>query len=167
MSVIKLELGEGNVLLRVVTENQIQTVSFPMLNAACPYALNLDSESLEYINAEVCGKYVVCCVTTAQGQGGLVFVWDTEAQVFIHFSNGEFAVKAVLHNQNVYVLRQISYWGVRAHLRLDYCTLGTKTPDSVFTEIPLDKDTSENLSADPANYEIIFDGETPIIRVME
>lgn len=164
---IVLVLGEGDVLLKISEEGNNYPISFDMLKSACPDMPDLGPEDIEHIYAEVCNANVVCCITTAQGQGGVVFVWDTKTQDFIHFSDGEYAVKATIHDQNVYVLRQVSYWGTTAHLTLDYCPLGTQMADKAYTEIPLDKSTSETLSPDPADYEIIFNGEVPTVRIKE
>ena len=164
---IALLPGEGDVLLDVSVEGNNYPISFDMLKSTCPDMQDLGPEDIEHIYAEVCDANVVCCITTAQGQGGVVFVWDTKTQNFVHFSDGEYAVKATIYDQNVYVIRQVSYWGTTAHLTLDYCPLGTQMADKAYKEIPLDESTSENLSPDPADYEIIFNGEVPTVRVRE
>ncbi len=162
-----LPAGEEVLPIRVIADGREQSITSEMLQSACPDLPAMAQEDIEYIHAEVCGRYVVGCMTTAQGQGGLVFVWDTEAQQVIHVSDGEYAVRAAVHDHKVYTLRQVSFWGVRAHLRLDFCPLGSRLPDIVYTEIPLDQSVSEDLSADPADYEIVFDGEAVRVSVKE
>ena len=75
----------------------------------------------------------------------------------IHYSNGCFAIKAAIHNDMVYVLRLVSYWGVKAHLEFDYCVLGTKSCEIEPTSIPLPEEIANSLVDDFNDYEISFD----------
>ena len=42
-----------------------------------------------------------------------------------------------------------AYWGVKTHLKLDCCPLGTTSLGSEVTEIDLDDNTAFNLSSNP------------------
>lgn len=162
---ISLTAGEGNVLLEIIVKGDKQIITLDAINAISSNMPELDPDDVEYVDASVSGENVIGCVTTAQGQGGLVFVWDTTQQKFIHFSNGEYAVKAVIHKQKFYVLRMVSYWGVEAHLELDYCPLGTMSEDSPLTDVTLDDQTAYSLAKRPSDYEIVFDNDVPVISI--
>ena len=105
------------------------------------------------------------CITASKGQDGVVFVWNTNTQQFIHYSNGEFAVKVSIHNNNVYILREVSYWGVKAHLQLDYCPLNTTDRNNNTTKVELSEETEYQLANDPDDYVIVFDGDMPTVKV--
>lgn len=112
-------------------------------------------------------KYVVCWAYVAQGQGGIVFVWDTDKKEVVHYSNGEFAIKACLHDNKIYTLRLVSYWGVKTNLKLDYCEFGTKSEGNegieVMTEIKM-SNNADNFD----NYLFEFDGDGAVsIRTVE
>lgn len=164
-SSITISLGKGDILLDVSVSGKQQTITLEMLKGIWKNISEDELSNIEYFNAEVYNKYVIGCVTVAQGQGGIVFVWDTQTQNFIHQSNGEFAVKAVIHNNKVYVLRQVAYWGVTAHLELDYCPLGTMAEDNEVTGISLDENTKFHLANNPDNYMIHFDDDIPTIKI--
>ena len=74
-------------------------------------------------------------------------------------------MKAVINNNKVYVLRQVTYWGITAHLELDYCLLGTMSEDNEVTEISLDENTKFHLANNPNNYAISFDSDIPTIKI--
>lgn len=74
------------------------------------------------------------------------------------------AVKAAVHDNKVYVLRRVSYWGVSAHLELDCCDLGTMSEESSVTPIELDEAVSSCLANSPCGYIIDFDGNNPVIK---
>lgn len=164
-SAIKISIGKGDTLLDISVNGTHQAITLDMLKGIWKNISEDELSDIEYSNAEVYNNYIVCCVTVAQGQGGIVFVWDTQAQKFIHYSNGEFAVKAVIQNNKVYVLRQVAYWGVTAHLELDYCPLGTIAEDNEITGISLDENTKFHLANNPDNYAIYFDGDIPTIKI--
>ncbi len=90
---------------------------------------------------------------------------NTNTQQFIHYSNGEFAVKVSIHNNNVYILREVSYWGVKAHLQLVYCPLNTTDRNNNTTKVELSEETEYQLANDPDDYVIVFDGDMPTVKV--
>ena len=156
-STITISIGKNGTLLDISVRGNQQAITLDMLKGIWKNISVDELSDIEYFNAEVYNNYIVCCVTVSQGQGGIVFVWDTQEQIFIHYSNGEFAVKAVINNNKVYVLRQVAYWGVTAHLELDYCPLGTMAEDNEVTGISLDENTKFHLANNPDNYSIYFD----------
>lgn len=162
---IKISFGDGNTLIDITVKEEHQALTLDMLKEIWHDISEFERHDIEYINAEVCGELVVCCVTTAQGQGGIVFIWDTEQRKIVHYSNGKFAVKAAVHDNKVYVLREVSCWGVTAHLELDYCDLGAMSEDNSVTSIKLDEAVSSRLANSPDDYIIDFDGSTPVIKI--
>lgn len=162
---IKIVLGNGNTLIDITVKDEHQTVTFDMLKEIWHDISDGEIDGLEYINADVFGVYVVCCASVSQGQGGIVFIWDTEQRKIVHCSNGEFAVKAAVHDNKVYVLREVSCWGVTAHLELDYCDFGTMSEESSVTPIKLDEAVSSRLANSPDDYIIDFEGNTSVIKL--
>ena len=162
---IKISLGDGNTLIDITVKEEHQTVTFDMLKEIWHDISGCESRDIEYINADVFCVYVVCCASVSQGQGGIVFVWDTEQRKIVHYSNGEFAVKAAVHDNKVYVLREVSCWGVTAHLELDYCDFGTMSEENSVTPLKLDEDISSRIATSPDDYIIEFDNNNPIIKL--
>lgn len=164
---IKLSLGTKPNLLMITDNEEQQIITVDMLKNIWDNLSDDEISDIEYFNAEVCNEYVIGCVTVSQGQGGIVFIWDTQSENFIHYSNGDYAVKAVIHNNMVFVLRQIAYWGVKTHLKLDCCPFGTTSLGSEVTEIDLDDNTAFNLSSNPDSYIIKIDDDIPIIGIRD
>ncbi len=82
-------------------------------------------DDCEYINANICDDKIVICFTVAQGQGGVVAVWDTSKKAFSHISNGEYAISAKLYNNNIYVLRELCNICLKSHFELSCLKYGT------------------------------------------
>ena len=158
---IRFDFGSGSDILKIFVGGTIQVITFDLLKTIWKDLDDVDSHEaevvIEYINAAVFDDKVVCCAYVSEGQGGMVFVWDTSLKQIIHYSNGCFAIKAAIHNDLVYVLRLVSYWGVKAHLEFDYCKLGTKSCEVESTTIPLSEETANNLADNYDDYEISFD----------
>lgn len=162
---IKLSLGTKPNFLMITDNGKQQIITVDMLKNIWDNLSEDEISDIEYLNAKVYNEYVIGCVTVSQGQGGIVFIWDTQSEKFIHYSNGDYAVKAVIHNNMVFVLRQIAYWGVETHLKLDCCPLGTTSLDNQVTEIDLDENTAFSLSSNPDSYMIKIDEDIPIIGI--
>ena len=158
---VRLELGSGSDILKIYIGDAIQVITFEELRKIWKDLDNVEPTDIEYdieyINAVVYDEKVVCCAYVSEGQGGIVFVWDTSLKQIIHYSNGCFAIKAAIHNDMVYALRLVSYWGVKAHLEFDYCALGTKSCEIEPTSIPLPEEIANSLVDDFNDYEISFD----------
>lgn len=162
---VKAAVGIGNTLIDILVNEQHQRITLDMLKEIWHDISDGERQEIEYINADVYGGLVICCMSVSQGQGGIVFIWDTNKQKITHYSDGRFAVKAVIRDNKVYVLREVSYWGVPAHLELDYCDFGTMSEECSVTPIELDEATSNNLSNSPADYVIDFEGNVPVIKL--
>ena len=72
-------------------------------------------DDCEYINANICDDKIVICFTVAQGQGGVVAVWDTESKKFTHVSDGEYAVTATIYKNKIYILENVSNFVEKSH----------------------------------------------------
>ena len=160
---IKVDFGNKNIMLVIDANGEKQVIDNKVLESiwSDDFYLNDDKKELylENSGAEVYGKYVVCWAYIAQGQGGIVFVWDTDKKEVVHYSNGEFVVKACLHDNKIYTLRLVSYWGVKAHLELDYCEFGTKSEESENIEVETELEMSNNRFFNPDDYFFEFDSE--------
>ena len=166
ISPINIAVGSDNTIMDISANGQHQYVTLDMLKEIWNDIADGNRADIEYINAEVSDDFVICCLTVSQGQGGIVFVWDTDKQKIVHYSDGKYAVRAVINDNKVYVLRVVSYWGVTAHLELDYCDFGTMAEDNSTVTISLDENTSQNLTNNLADYIIEFDDNNiPIVKI--
>ena len=166
MSEISVELFDSRKNILSINANGIvQSITIDMIKSIWRGVSDDELEYIEYVDAEVFDNLVSCCITVASGQGGIVFVWDVTKKQFVHYSNGEFAVKVRVYNQHVYILREISYWGVKAHLRLDVCPLGIKSMDESGVEIPLDDEMKFKLADNVESYFIDLCDGTPMVRI--
>ena len=163
MSNIKISLGKRDVIFIIHLNEIKQEITLDMIKRI--WHENIEEIDVEYMYAEPFGSFVAGCITASKGQDGVVFVWDTNTQQFIHYSNGEFAVKISINNNNVYILREVSYWGVKAHLQLDYCPLNTTDRNNNTTKVELSEETEYQLANDPDDYVIVFDGDMPTVKV--
>ena len=163
MSNIKISLGKRDVIFIIHLNEIKQEITLDMIKRI--WHENIEEIDVEYLYAEPFGSFVFGCITASKGQDGVVFVWDTNTQQFIHYSNGEFAVKVSIHNNNVYILREVSYWGVKAHLQLDYCPLNTTDRNNNTTKVELSEETKYQLANNPDDYIIVFDGDMPTVKV--
>lgn len=160
---IKIEYGNKNIMFIIDIDEERQVIDNKVLESIWidDFYLNDDKKELYFENsgAEVYGKYVVCWAYVAQGQGGIVFVWDTDKKEVVHYSNGDFVVKACLHDNKIYTLRLVSYWRVQAHLKLGYCEFGTKSEDSEDIKVETELKMSNNRFFNPDNYFFEFDSD--------
>ena len=166
MSEISVELFDSRKnILSINLNGIVQSITIDMIKSIWQGVSDDELEYIEYVDAEVFDNLVSCCITVASGQGGIVFVWDVTKKQFVHYSNGEFAVKVRVYNQHVYILREISYWGVKAHLRLDICPLGIKSMDESGLEIPLDNEMKFKLADNDESYFIDLCDGSPMVRI--
>lgn len=160
---IKVDFGNKNIMLVIDVDGEKQVIDNKVLESiwSDDFYLNDDKKELylENCGAEVYGKYIVFWAYIAQGQSGIVFVWDTDKKKIVHYSNGQFVVKACLHDNKIYTLRLVSYWGVKAHLELDYCEFGTKSEESENIEVETELEMSNNGFFNPDDYFFEFDSE--------
>ena len=163
MSNIKISLGKRDVIFIIHMIDSKQEITLDMIKRI--WHENIEEIDVEYLYAEPFGSFVFGCITASKGQDGVVFVWDTNTQQFIHYSNGEFAVKVSINNNNVYILREVSYWGIKAHLQLDFCPLNTMDRNNNTTKVELSEETEYQLANNPDDYVIVFDGERPTVKV--
>lgn len=158
---IRFDFGSGSDILKIYVGDTIQVITFEHLKNIWSDLNDVEPDEaeivIEYVYAGVYGEMVACCACVSEGQGGIVFVWDTSKEQIIHYSYGTFAIQAAIHNDMVYVLRAVSYWGVKPHLEFDYCKLGTKSCEVDPITIPLPEEIANNIAHDFNNYEISFD----------
>ena len=161
---INLQFDDECIILNIEDEKTGKAICIDVLDAVkkCwKQADEYEVYDIEYVDASVYGNYVAFCVTVAQGQGGIVFVWDMKKSEIVHYSNGEFALRSFLHNDRVYVLREVSYWGCPWHLEVDYCPFGTKSETEEVIDVEVIE--GEKLSADkPSKYCLIFENDDKV-----
>ncbi len=101
------------------------------------YNKDLTKTNTEEVSVIVCNRMIVGTVTAYKGQTGIIFVWDPMKNRIVHVSDGEYAVRAILHNKMVYSLHFISLWGKEPKFQLCCMNLGTKDPCIAPVKIPI------------------------------
>ncbi len=64
-----------------------------------------------------------------------------------------------MHDNKIYILRLISYWGVKAHLKLGYCEFGNKSEDSEDIEVKTERKISNHWFFNSDDYFFEFDSD--------
>ena len=90
-----------------------------------PYWAEARPSLLENGRAFIEGNYLIFTMLIANGQGGVVCVWDCANNILMHVSEGSYCVAATVANGKLYTLRDISNYCMPYHLRLYSCPFGT------------------------------------------
>lgn len=152
---IKVAISNNpNYLVNAETSDGFVQLPYTELQYFLP---GLDVESVEHVNVRVEDDFVVGVVSVAQGQGGLIFVWDPVRDELIHISEGAYALTAVIKDNQIISLHDVSSWGVPEHLELKYITFGIKdtTIESKSYPQPIPAFSSE-YDGNPDNIDLIL-----------
>lgn len=115
-------VAKNKTLLTYEFNGESREIKFSDLSGYWEYA---KEDYFESGTAEESNDYIIGTITTASGQGGIVYVWNKLENKLIHISDGAFAVSSALIDNSVYLLRFISSWGKRGRFAV------TKTPFGV------------------------------------
>ncbi|SFB66459.1 hypothetical protein [Ruminococcus albus] len=152
---LEIKIGEQGALFEICVNGQIQKITLDMLHPIWRDIKDNGIEDIEYLSADICGDLVACCACVSQGQGGIVFVWDTVTESIVHYSDGCYAVRALVCDDMVYTIREVHGYGIRARLELDHCPFGTK--DTEFECENCEIDDHICFAEDKRDYFIDFD----------
>ena len=105
MAVIKLEKGDENHILFVISDNE-ERHGIPW-DEILKYWKGGRKQLVKNAGAFVQGPGIVGWCTYANGASGVIFVWDTVGKKILHVSDGSFTRKALLYGNLVFSLREI------------------------------------------------------------
>ena len=111
----------GNVIALYRREGHGGSVLFSALSEYWQYSNEEDVE--EAILQPMSDGNILGILTTAQGQGGIVFIWDTLRDIPVHLSEVSYAIAATVFDDKVFALRYIRYWGIEPHAMLSSAPL--------------------------------------------
>lgn len=115
-------VADGNDLLQYSVDGITNTIPLSAFQKHWAYA---SSEDIEGGSAYASGAYIVGFVTTASGQGGIVFVWNTATKKLEHISEGAYTIAVLLHDDIVYNLCCVMNYSTPAHFLLCKSAFGT------------------------------------------
>lgn len=154
---MKLHINDSNDIIINLDDGQEQHLT---LSKLAPYWSYTTPEDIEYTWVDAQQKFVVGIITVASGQGGILFVWDTEEQRIVHISDGSYAVRALLHHKQIYTIRYVYCWGTPAHLTAEVVDFGSLDSQIEGNELKLNLELSDenNPYDDPSlRLEVIND----------
>ena len=87
---------------------------------------DITPENFEYGKIKIYDKLIIFTMMTASGQGGTLFVWDTENKDFVHYADCSYCTDFVYHDDTIYTLHNIMNYVTPSHFRIRRTTFGTK-----------------------------------------
>lgn len=151
-------------LLSVTTEGKTIYLLFRRLSQ---YNRNITPFATEQLSVSICDGKIVGTVTAYNEQTGLVFVWDPVRNRILHAEDGEFAVRAILVNDQVYSLCHISCWGRYPEFRLYRMKFGNKDMQKMQERILLPKKAAKRRWPENGVVEIKSDGTRIFLDIGE
>ena len=115
------------------------------------------------------GSRVWGTITIAQGQAGVVVVWNCQGEIE-HITNGEFAVDSEVNNGFVYTLADIAYFGRASTVKLYRSEFGKKdisNADEMDVNIPEDLFRFKGIDPDTILLQISKDGKKGRIKAAD
>ena len=123
----------------ILIEGIYQGESFKILFSDLePYWQYATEEDFECGKAKIFDKYIIANITTACGQGGIIFVWDLEQKTVVCCFESEYCVDFTFQNKEIYSLHYVSRWGVSPYFQLRTTKLETGKSDVLSIELPFD-----------------------------
>lgn len=153
-------LPDNKTIYQYTKENKTRRITFYRIRKYWDYA---NAEQNEGITVSVQNQYIICILIVASGQGGIVFVWDTEKNCIVHLSEASYAVKSIVAEGNVISLCHVAHYGTRPYFTLICSEFNTidvwKEPKSLVVE-GIEDDLDNEYSLD--NYTLCMDGNNLI-----
>lgn len=144
-------------LIKVKTDKENLCIFYKDIKPYWDYAT---PSAFEGGKAMIHGDYLIFTVLTACGQGGVVCIWDCNANKLIHISEGSFVITATIANNKVYKLHDVSCWGVASHLNVSTSPLETMNAWDEGTYLYADTPTEiEDYNNAVNNAKLIVDNE--------
>lgn len=137
-------IAEGETLLRYIKDGVLQTLSFHVVNDICP---EVTVDSFEGGRAKVYDNIIVFTVLVASGQGGLLFLYDTDKQAFLYNIESPYCIDFLMINQALITLRAVWNYVTPFHFEVYAQLLGStdsqETPQRVYCEVPQKTNSSD------------------------
>lgn len=87
---------------------------------------NLTHDAIESWRCKACDNVIVFTVLVAGGQGGTLFVWDTDLNDFVHYSEAAYCADFLVTDGRIITLRLVSNFVTPCHIQLWACPFGAK-----------------------------------------
>ena len=121
MEVIADFVVEDDTFLEYQYQGKSGVIHFSDLNKYWNYATADDFEGGSFL---IQNNLIIGTMLVAQGQGGIIYVWDAEKDELIHISEGSYTVAIALANQTIYNLALVSNFMTKAHFIIEKRNLG-------------------------------------------
>lgn len=115
-------LNTEETIAEINKDGEIQTITYDELLRLAP---QINREDVEGVRMQIDGDNAFGCLVIADGQGSVIFGWDTLQKRIVHLTSGAYTEAMLLEGGYVYSLCNISCWGVKAHLELYRHRFGT------------------------------------------
>ena len=89
----------------------------------------LTVDSIEGWTVKAMGNTIAFIILVAQGQGGALYIWDTEKREMIHFSEGEYGEDFIVVGSKIITLEMVSNFVTPYHIELWCCEYGLTEQD--------------------------------------
>ena len=127
----------NDILIEGVYKDETFEIKFSDIKLYWQYATEEDFEGGK---AKICGKYVFANILTANGQDGIIFVWDIEQKKVVNFYEGDYCIDFVLRNDEIYSLHYFAYWGISPYFQMRKLELKTNQSNAMMIDFPFDTD---------------------------
>ncbi len=115
-SVLRVEFSgsTSHIAEVILASGLVQRPTWSGLRRYWSYA---SAQDVEYTGAQVFGEFVLFCILTASGQGGVVAVWNTTRRRWEHVSDGSYVFSAllVLEIPAIVAFASVSNWSDPGH----------------------------------------------------
>lgn len=111
---IKL-INSESVIAELSLENEVQIIDYESIKKIAP---QFNYDDVEGLWLDSFDNIVVGIIFIAQGQGSLIFAWDTEQKKIVHLTNGAYSEVLFFDGEYIYGVCNVSCWGVESHIEL-------------------------------------------------
>ena len=87
---------------------------------------NLTLDSIEGGRVKVFDNLVAFVIIVASGQGGVLFVWDTDKKEIVHYSGAAYCEDFLIIGTKIITMHIISNYVTPYHIQMWTCPLGTR-----------------------------------------
>lgn len=108
-------IAQGDTLIEYEKNGGKSAICFSAIESLWSYAAE---EDFEGGTAKIIDEKILFSMLTASGQGGIVAVWDTDAEEIEHISEGSYCVAVDIHNDKVYRLLCVSNFTTKTNFQL-------------------------------------------------
>lgn len=123
----------NGVLIKGVYKSEPFIINFSDIAPFWEYATEDDFEGGK---AKIYDNYLVASILTAEGQGGLIFVWDLEQSKVVSCFEGDFCIDFTANCNTIYSLHYVSQWGMTSRFELRKSNIEAQKQEDLFIEIP-------------------------------